>query len=885
MEIYGLSTEYQSHPLGVENRHPRFGWKLRGRAPQTAYALRVWEAASGRTVWETGRTESDVSFHIPYEGEALRPLTAYLWQAEVSAGEDLALSPEGGFTTSKLDTPWEGKWISAPRETVSSPWAVPAFRREFTCEEVPLRAVLAVTARGWYHATLDGRELTDHMFAPGWHDPHRLTYQCLEVPLTAGDHALGLALGKGWDNKDFFGNFGQSDLGGQDVRCPSVLAELHIFYPDGREEVLATDTSWRCAPTAITRAHLYLGEQVDARLWQPGWDSPGFGGLWTPAEEAEPCDLPLTGAEAPTAKRQLALKPVSLITTPKGEKVVDMGQNMVGVLDLSVDANAGEEISLRFFEVLDKDGNVYLDNMRAARAALDYTCAQGRQTYSSRFTYFGFRYIYLEKWPDSLPFTADCFTGQVVFADMERTGWFDCSQENVNRFFENTVWGQRGNFVDVPTDCPQRDERLGWTGDAQVFCRTASFIYGVDAFFTKWLRDMALEQAPNGAVGFVVPNVLANLSADDWMEQSRGSAAWGDAATVCPWTLYRVYGDGNLLADAFPMMKKWVHYIRNTGDDPFRWDTGFHFGDWLSLGARDNNSIGTTDPYLIAQAMYVYSARITASAAHALGLEKDAKELEALAEGAAKAFRKEYITPRGRVAVPTQTALLLTLKLHLCKPKHRQRILDDLCRLLHESKDHLATGFVGTPYLLHVLTDNGCHDLAARVFLQEDFPGWLYPVNHGATTVWERWDGIKPDGSFQDVGMNSFNHYAYGSVCDWLVEKVAGLDMPETEPGYGELLLHPRRTGSLTHARAELETVRGRAACGWRWEDGVMEVSVTVPAGSTARLTLEGLYKLTKLELPEDYPVKRDTEGLTLTLRPGEYTFRYTPEDDDEAVY
>ncbi|MGI6315270.1 MAG: family 78 glycoside hydrolase catalytic domain [Christensenellales bacterium] len=878
MEIYGLSTEYQSPPLGVESPHPRFGWKLRGRSRQTGYALRVWEADTGRKVWDTGRVSGKKSLHVPYAGEALRPLTAYRWQVEVTAGEEKALSPEGFFTTSRLDTPWEAQWITAPRAVVPDPWAVPAFRREFVCSETPSRAVLTVTARGWYHAVLDGRELSEQMFAPGWHDPRRLTYQCLEVSLTEGAHVLGLMLGKGWDNGDFFGNFGRDDLGGQQARFPSVLAELHIFYPDGRKEVLSTDTSWRCAPTAVIHAHLYMGERVDARLWQPGWDLPGFAGDWAAAEIAEPCALPLTGAEAPAAKRQFALRPLALFTTPKGEKVVDMGQNMVGVLDLSVDARAGDEISLRFFEVLDKEGNVYLDNMRAARAALDYTCAEGRQTYSSRFTHFGFRYIYLEKWPESLPFTAESFTGQVVFADMERTGWFDCSREDVNRFFENTVWGQRGNFVDVPTDCPQRDERLGWTGDAQVFCRTAAFIYGVDAFFTKWLRDMALEQAPNGAVGFVVPNVLADLDAEDWMEQSRGSAAWGDAATICPWTIYRVYGDERLLAESYPMMKKWVHYIRDTGDDPYRWNTGFHFGDWLSLGARDNNSIGTTDPYLIAQAMYVFSARITAAAARVLGLKDDAREMDKLAEGAVKAFRREYITPLGRVAVPTQTALLLTLKLGLCKKKHRHRVLEDLCALIHESKDHLATGFVGTPYLLHVLTENGRHDLAAKVFLQESFPGWLYPVHRGATTVWERWDGIKPDGSFQDAGMNSFNHYAYGSVCDWLVEKVAGLDMAEKEPGYRVLRLHPRRTGSLTHARAELETVRGRVSCGWKREDGRMEVSVEIPAGSTAELTLEGLRTAAALEQPADFPAKLGKEGLILKLRPGAYTFRYRPE-------
>jgi alpha-L-rhamnosidase len=577
-----------------------------------------------------------------------------------------------------------------------------------------------------------------------------------------------------------------------------------------------------------------------------------------------------------------------------------MGQNMVGRVRMRVTAPAGTRIVLRHAEVLDRDGNIYFDNLRNARQTVTYIAkGNGTEEYAPHFTFMGFRYVKVEGYPgDGLPL--DAFLGEVIHSDMEPAGEFECSDERVNRLQQNIRWGQRGNFVDVPTDCPQRDERLGWTGDAQVFIGTALYNYRGALFFTKWLRDLRAEQHPDGGVPFVIPDVVGGAN----------SAAWADAATICPWTVYRYYGDERLLAEQYESMKKWVEYIRAQGDNEYLWNTGFHFGDWLGLDAKEDSYVGATPKDLIATAFYAHSARIVRDAARVLGYEEDAKIYEELHRNVVRAFREEFVTPAGRIAAPTQTAHVLALMFDLVDERVRPRVAKDLNDLVVENNYHLTTGFVGTPYLCFVLSDNGYHDTAVKLLLQDSYPGWLYSVSKGATTIWEHWDSIKPDGSFWSDNMNSFNHYAYGSIGEWLYKRLAGLDLDGAVPGFKRIRIEPRFAGrALTYARTAHRSMYGRIETGWRVDGDRVEVHAFIPPNTTAEVILRGA-RLADLQLdangeraaglpsvaptvsrpgvpsdapscgfalpPGDLSVGEDDRGVTVTVCSGTYRFAYS---------
>lgn len=886
IRIRSLRTEYRIDPRGMDVPHPRLSWKLdageaRGVLQQSFRA--VVETAGGEPVWDSGYVLSGELSAVC--GGTLRPLTDYRWRVtvRVAPSQEEAVSEWAAFSTGKMGGEWAGMWISA--DPAADPWAGVLVRKGITLTGEVASAALLASAQGWYVPYLNGQRVGERLFAPGWTvDEKRIPYQSYDVTglLQPGENMLGAALGKGFSRYDFYLGWGDNEFMSAKVAPettrPGFLAELHVRYADGTTAVFVTDTSWEWAPSPATFAHLYMGETYDARMHDPAWCMPAGSTLaWQAACPGPETAARLTAAQCDSARVMDTLEPVSVFVTPRGEVVADMGQNMVGRARIRVRGRAGEKVVLRYFEVLDADGNVYTENLRAARTTGEYILrGEGEESYAPDFTYFGFRYIHILSWPEGSMPAAENFTGEVIHADMERTGDFTCSHPLVNQLFHNTLWGQKGNFVDVPTDCPQRDERLGWCGDAQVFARTAAFIMQVDPFFTKWLADLALDQSEDGDVPHVVPNVLG---------KTVGSAAWGDAATIIPWTMYLCYGDTRLLEVQYPSMKAWVDHIVSVGADPWRWDEGFHFGDWLSLDVPNNESTGSTDCYLVAQAMYVYSATLVARAAEVLGRADDAIYYAKVAKKAKKAFRAEYITENGRLAVHTQTAYTLVLMFDLAKKKDRPRLLKDLVDLIEEKDYHLATGFVGTPYLCHVLSRFGCHDTAARIFLQEDYPSWLYPISRGATTIWERWDGIKPDGSFQDAGMNSFNHYAYGSICDWLVQEVAGLDIDPASPGYRHAILHPRYTRGLEHASVRYDAAAGTYAVGWKNDGGVMLVDVTVPAGATATLLLDNVGSLNGLmesghyaiNLPE-LMIARQTDEMSqvrIELGSGTYHFRY----------
>ncbi|MFH5184939.1 family 78 glycoside hydrolase catalytic domain [Paenibacillus sp. TAB 01] len=659
---------------------------------------------------------------------------------------------------------------------------------------------------------------------------------------------------------------------------PALLLQLHIRYTGGREEVIGSDASWKASGSPILMSELYHGETYDARLEQEGWSTGAFSDTaWLPAQVVPGTDLSiLVAQENETVQKAESLKPIGLLTTPAGETVIDMGQNLVGWVRFTVKGPKGLEVLLEHAEVLDGAGNFYTENLRSAKQQIRYTKRSDEpETYEPRFTFQGFRYVKLTGFQDV---RLSDFTGVVLHSAMEPTGHFACSDPLVNQLQHNILWGQKGNFLDVPTDCPQRDERLGWTGDAQMFIRTATFLMNVAPFFTKWLRDLKADQLEDGGVPFVIPDALKDF---EGMGGNHSSSAWGDAAVICPWTLYLTYGDRRILEEQYESMQAWAQYIRNQGDQPYLWNTGFHFGDWLGLDSKPDSYIGATDRDFIATAFYAYSVSLLAKTAAVLEKNDDAEAYREWYGNILKAFTDEFVTPAGRLSVTTQTANVLALMFGLVEGEARERASAKLMSLLEESGFHLTTGFVGTPYLNLVLSDTGNHEAASRLLFQKDYPSWLYQVTKGATTIWEHWDGIREDSSFWSKDMNSFNHYAYGSIGDWLYRRVAGIDTDEAQPGYKHIRIQPRLTPGLDWAEASLESMYGTVAASWKQTggDGVT-VKVTIPPNTTATVWLPGtdadlwLESGTQLDQADGVQLSEASpQGVRLELGSGSYAF------------
>jgi alpha-L-rhamnosidase len=568
-------------------------------------------------------------------------------------------------------------------------------------------------------------------------------------------------------------------------------------------------------------------------------------------------------------KKHEIFKPVKIFTTPKGEKVIDFGQNLVGWVVVKVKGNAGDKVTIKHAEVLDKLGNFYIDNLRAAQATANYFLSgKGEEQFEPHFTFYGFRYIKIEGVNDIKP---ENFTAVALYSDMKSTGTFTSSNSLLNQLQHNIQWGQRGNFLDVPTDCPQRDERLGWTGDAQAFSRTAAFNFGVNNFFAKWLRDVEADQQPSGSVPFVIPNVLG--------ANAGGSTGWADAATIIPWNMYLAYGDKRILDAQYNSMKAWVGYMEKASKN-YLWNTGFHFGDWLFFRPFDDNDgrSAVTDKYMIAQCFFANSVQIMINTAKVLGKNDDVVKYTELLKNLKDAFVKEYLTPNGRLISGTQTAYVLALNFDMLPENLRQQAVDKLVENIKSYGNHLTTGFLGTPYLCHVLSRFGKTDVAFTLLMQESYPSWLYPVKMGATTIWERWNGIRPDSTFEPASMNSFNHYAYGAIGDWMYRVVAGLDTYDDAPGYKHIKIKPHIGGGLTNASASLQTYYGKATSGWKVEGNKIILDIEIPANTKATVLIPvsnaEMVKENGMPLSKDIQVTSGEDGsIGLKIGSGKYHF------------
>ncbi len=666
--------------------------------------------------------------------------------------------------------------------------------------------------------------------------------------LVSGNNTIGVSIGDGW----FRGNIGwisQRNFYGDKL---TLLAQLEIFYQDGTKEMILSDDSWTSSTGPILSSDIYNGEVYDARLEQD-WTNPEFvDNKWERVKIATFSKDNLVAQEGVPVKRVEELTPIEIITTPQGETVFDFGQNMVGWVRLRVKGNPGQIITLQHAEVLDKEGNFYTENLRSAKAEIRYTLkGDGVETYEPHFTFMGFRYVKIKGLEDP---SMESLTGIVIHSDMSITGEFECSDPLINQLQHNIQWGQKGNFLDVPTDCPQRDERMGWTGDAQAFASTAAYNMDVVSFFSKWLKDLEADQNDDGMVPWVVPNVLSATNG--------GSTGWADAATIIPWDLYKVYGDKRILERQYNSMKSWVKYMEeNVGEDGL-WNTGFHFGDWLFYSVEGDNDgrSAVTDKYLIAHAFFANSADILHKTAKVLNKKEDAEYYFDLTKKLKDQFRKEYMTPSGRLVSSSQTAYVLALKFDLFPEDMQQQAANRLAENIEQYNNHITTGFLGTPYISEVLTKSGHIDAAYTLLEQKTYPSWLYPVTMGATTIWERWDGIKPDSSFQSVGMNSFNHYAYGAIGNWMYTTIAGINPDERQPGYKHVLIHPQPGGTLTNASGSFQSQYGKITSGWKLVEGKMEMVVEVPPNTTATIVLPNS---TKENISESNQVlSSDIEGI-----------------------
>lgn len=884
LQVIDVTCEYRKNPLGIDVKQPRVSWRIQSDTRgtmQIAYRYQVALTEDGfeQPLWDTDYTKSDQSIHIVYNGPELASGTRYYYRVKVwdSFGCESEWSDVSWWETALFEeSEWKAEWIT-PNPAELAPLTKPIFllRKQFELKENIASARVYATGVGLYELYVNGERVGDELLAPGWTSySKRIQYQTYDVTaqLCGNANVIGVMLADGWYKGDLTWEDKRHLYG--DKRA--VLLQMHVRYTDGTEEVVVTDTTWKAATGPILYSELYHGETYDARLGKDGWSNADFNDAdWQSTVISQLSIGKLVAQENSPTRVTETIHPVSVFVTSAGDTVLDMGQNMVGRIRMTVNAPEGTKIVLRHAEVLDKEGNIYFGNLRSAKQTVEYiTKGEGVETYAPHFTFQGFRYVKVEGYPgqeDGL--SLEHFVGEVIHSDMEPIGEFECSDPMVDQLQRNIVWGQRGNFVDVPTDCPQRDERLGWTGDAQVFIRTALFNYQGGQFFTKWLRDLEADQLPNGGVPFVVPNVINGDS----------SAAWGDAAVICPWTVYLCYGDTRLLEEQYGSMKAWVEYIRAQGDNEYAWNTDFHFGDWLGLDSKEDSYFGATPNELVATAYYAYSTQLLRDAARVLGKTEDAAMYGELLEKIKQYFADEFLTPLGRLAVSTQTAHVLALMFDLVDGKRKERVAHDLNELVLENDYHLTTGFVGTPYLCFALSNNGYHETAVKLLLQDTYPSWLYSVTKGATTIWEHWDGIKPDGSFWSDDMNSYNHYAYGAIGDWMYRVIAGLDMDETVPAYKRIRIQPRIGGrELTHVRAAHDSMYGKITSAWNITHEEVTVEVEIPANTTAEILLpnadlqdvkEGSAALTALE---GVASLQETEaGVSFVIGSGSYRFVY----------
>lgn len=795
------------------------------------------------------------------DGKSETIVTDASWQ---SSAAKIASDAAGWVAATEIFPVGEGPWGTFGGFI---PRPVPIFRKAFELADKPIaRARLYATALGVYEFELNGKRVGDRRLAPEWTDYNkRVFYQTYDVTdaVTGGANAMAAMVGEGWYcghvawSYNFYGT------------KQALMAQLEVTYADGTSEIVGTDGTWKAHASPILGSDMLMGEIYDARLEIPKWSSPTLDDReWPEANVRSESASRSLDWQPSEPVRVLGELPTKTITPAgPGKWIVDVGQNMVGWVRLAVNGPAGTKITIRHGEMLSPDGTLYTENLRTALATDIYVCkGGGTEIWEPRFTFHGFRYVELSGFPGKP--TEDTIKGIVVGSDTPKAGTFSSSSPLLNQLQSNIEWGQRGNFLSVPTDCPQRNERLGWMGDAQVFIRTATTNADVAAFFTKWFTDVADAQYEDGRFTDVVPRIIDNS----------GTPGWGDAGVICPWTIYQVYGDTRVLERHYDQMVKWVEWCREHSTGLIRdRDRGSDHGDWLSIAAD-------TPKDVIGTAYFAYSTDLVARIAKVLGRDADAARYRQLFEQIKTAFAGKFVQPDGRVTGNTQAGYAMALHFNLIPDELRAAAAKHLVDDIKSKDDHISTGFLGVSYLLPVLTETGHLDTAFKLLLQETFPSWLFSVKQGATTIWERWDGWTPEKGFQDVGMNSFNHYSFGSCGEWMFGSLAGIGLDPSQPAYRHIIFQPQVGGELTEAKAKLETMRGTIACGWKKTGGSLTVQCSVPVGSTATLILPTANPATIRESGQPLvkvssvkPLRAENGEAHLSLGSGTYQFTCSP--------
>jgi alpha-L-rhamnosidase len=843
----GLRCAHQIDPLGVAPDRVSLSWLLEGTGQaraQTSYQV-VVSQESGPAVWDSGRVRSSHQADIGYPGHPLARGGRYTWRVRVW-DENQAVSEwsEPARFEVELDPAdgWQASWIGLGpiREQFKPPaqagpsdplghalGPAPYLRRTFTVGQPVAWARLHVTALGLYEVRLNGERVGDAVLAPGWTDyAQRIPYQTYDVTalVRPGENVLGALLADGW-YAGFFG-FDAKRAGAHYGQAPELLAQLVIGLADGTTQWVVTDQAWQATFAAIRHADLLMGERHDLAREPHGWDRPGFDPAgWRAVRVRDRDSRPLVADPGPPVRVTEEIRPVSVTADGTGQLIADFGQNLTGWLRVSTPGPAAASVRIRHGEVLAADGGLYTDNLRTARQTDEFATAGGPATFEPRFTLHGFRYAEITGYPGQ-PGAAD-IVARVAHSDIPATGSFESSQPWLNQLFRSIDWGQRGNFISVPTDCPQRDERLGWLGDAQVFARTACYNRDVASFFHKWLDDVADAQYPSGAFSDIAPRLNIPWS---------GAPAWGDAGVIVPWTLHKMYGDTAILRRHFAAMTAWMDFIERDNPDYLRTrNLGNSYNDWLAPGDDE------TSPELLATAYWAYDAALMAEIADAAGYPEQAAGYRALRAKIGAAFAGAFLAADGQLTSGTQTAYVLGLHMQLIPDELRAAAADHLVAAIRAADWHLSTGFAGVGYLLPVLCGTGHTDVAYRLLEQDSAPSWRYMVDHGATTIWERWDGWTEQRGFQSAWMNSFNHYALGSVGEWLYRFVLGIDQGPGQAGFGRLLIRPHPGGSLRQARGSYRSVRGLIRSEWQRDGETLRFQVQIPPNASACIRLPSL--------------------------------------------
>lgn len=817
MKIYHTQVNHLDQPIGFRMNRTVFSWKVKdARGKKQSYArIKVAEDENMETIlFDSG--DDAMASSLGYEADlTLTPRTRYYWTVEAGsdAGEK-AVSEVQFFETGKMDEPWIGKWISCD----SSEKRHPYFEKEIIPAKKLRQARLYICGLGLYEPYYNGKRIGNEYLTPYSNDYHEwVQYQTFDITEELSEKGtLSILLGNGW-YKARFGFLAKEDKGfyGQEWK---LIAELHLIYEDGTKEVIPTDDSWQVRRSGIVFSNLYDGEHRDDTL------------PVLPAEQAVYCEPPkgkLTDRMSLPVQIHETFESKELLHTPAGEQVLDMGQEFTGIFKLHIKEPAGTRIHIQTGEIL-QQGNFYNENLRSAKSEYFYVSDGTEMDLIPHFTFFGYRYVKIEGIPN---LKKEDFTGLAYYSDIHATGFMETGHELVNQLISNVRWGLKSNFVDVPTDCPQRDERMGWTGDAQVFSPTAMYLEDTYAFYAKYLYDMGKEQS---VLGGKVPDVVPSCGVETT------ACVWGDASCIIPWNMYLFYGDKSILKDQFESMRSWVDYITQVDGDHHGWRYVFHYGDWLALDnpVTDAEQVfGATDEEFIANLYYAISAGIVAKAARVLGYDDAEEKYGRLSREQFGVVKEEYYSKTGRCCIKTQTALLLTLKYHLSDNEELTK--KQLLKLFDISNHKLKTGFVGTPLMNNILTEHGMNELAYELLLNEEFPGWLYEVKLGATTIWERWNSLLPDGTISGIGMNSMNHYSYGSVLEWMFRHVAGINTKEEYPGVKSLVFEPTLNWELGHVNARYDSPSGEYRLSWKLTDEKhVTMEFDVPFDCTAQVVL-----------------------------------------------